>query len=199
MKIKTLIITAVITLSVLVGVQTANAADENIVPAIIGVIDIQKIHVNSKAIQSIREKRDEYIQKYQSEAAAEEKRIRGADKDLANQRDIISAEAFDKKAKVLRAEMIAFSRKVQAQKAAIEKSFMQALSDYQTKSLMPIVMEIAKKKGVNIVLNKSQVLIYDSEKMDITEEVLKTANDKAPKASFPKPEIKKKKSAKTKK
>ncbi|MCP4393086.1 MAG: OmpH family outer membrane protein [Alphaproteobacteria bacterium] len=173
--------------------SNAFAANDKLDPAVIGVIDIQKIHVKSTAIQSIRSKRDGYIEKYRSAAVKEEQRIREADKKLAKQKGVLSEEAFNKKAKALRAEMIAFSRKVQAQKAAVERSFMQALSDYQKKYLMPIVMEVSKAKGVNIVLNKSQVLIYDSEKMDITKEVLEATNKKAPTAKFPEPVVKTKK------
>ena len=55
------------------------------------------------------------------------------------------------------------------------------------KHLIPIIAEVGKKHGVNIVLNSAQAIFFDPN-MDMTSEIIKRLNKKVSSVKFPDPE-----------
>ena len=86
---------AVVALSGALCLPAASTLAQGQLPAAVAVVvDYTRIMRDSKAAKSIRDQIDTRRKVYQDQIAKEEKRLFDADKALAKQRSVLSAEAF---------------------------------------------------------------------------------------------------------
>ena len=98
-------------------VAAPGAVAETKVPApIIAVIDYQVILRKSSAIKSVREQAEMHRKKLQSEITNKEKKLRADRQALAQQRVVLSPEAFAKRQSELQSKMIEVQGQVQVRK-----------------------------------------------------------------------------------
>lgn len=154
--------------------------------ATIGVIDLQRIMAEVSVGASIQTEHDKYLQKYQSDAQAEERALQQeAQKVLGSERDQKS-EAFMKKRQEFERKVNTFQMKV----ASLRRNLDRALSLAQGEVYKVIIQkaeEVAMERGVNLVVYKHQTLLFDP-RMEMSEEVLKRVNETLTKVDFPDPE-----------
>lgn len=173
-------IMAFLQLSLLVAVAalfapwaSAQAADPTI-----AVLNIQEIMRQSKAAQSVRKQLESKQQQFQQEMGTKEEALQKEDQELAKQRSLLSPEAFQEKVEKFRNKATAMQKDVRSKKSQLDKAFGQALSDIQ-KAVHDIVEDIAKQKGLQLVVPTSQ-LLYADPALDISEEVQKKLDQKLP-------------------
>ena len=149
----------------------ALAADgDKLPPAVVAVIDYQRILLESSASKSIAEQMDQRRKAFQDEIGKEEQRLHEARKSLGKQRSILSTEAFETKQDEFEAEYAGVRELASDRRKQLEDASAEALNEVKG-ALVEIVTGIAEERGFNLVLPASQVLFF-ARQIDLTEEVL---------------------------
>ena len=147
-------------------------------PVSLAVVDFRGVLAKSDAARNIRsavdEKREE-LRKYFLEV---ENSLRDEQKDLSKKRSIVTAEAFEQRARKLKEKAQSAQKLAQTSNQKLKKSFDQAMDKVQ-KELLRTVAEVAEESGVGVVLFRSAIVIA-VKKLDISKEVLKRLNKKLP-------------------
>jgi outer membrane protein len=147
----------------------------------IAVINYQQILHDSTAGKSVKDQLDAKQKAFQSEMSKKEDELNKEQENLAQQRAVLSPDAFEKKAKEFRAKTNAAQRDVQAKHNALDGALFSASNEIQ-KTVLEIVGKMAKERGYTVVLPTSQ-LLYADPKLDITADVLSKLNATLPKVS----------------
>ena len=147
-------------------------------PVSLAVVDFRGVLAKSEAARNIRsavdEKREE-LRKYFLEV---ENSLRDEQKNLSKKRSIVTAEAFEQRARNLKEKAQSAQKLAQTSNQKLKKSFDQAMDKVQ-KELLRIVAEVAEETGVGVVLFRSAIVIA-VKKVDISKEVLQRLNKKLP-------------------
>ena len=147
-------------------------------PVSLAVVDFRGVLAKSEAARNIRsavdEKREE-LRKYFLEV---ENSLRDEQKNLSKKRSIVTAEAFEQRARNLKEKAQSAQKLAQTSNQKLKKSFDQAMDKVQ-KELLRIVAEVAEETGVGVVLFRSAIVIA-VKKLDISKEVLQRLNKKLP-------------------
>ena len=147
-------------------------------PVSLAVVDFRGVLAKSKAAVSVRKQLDSERSKYKEEFAEIEKKLRIAQQKLAQQRAIVTAEAFEKRARELKDKAREAQKRAQATNQLLKKSFDQSM-DKIRKHLLKIIAEVAEETGAGVVLFRSAIVIA-VKKLEISQEVLKRLNEKLP-------------------
>jgi Skp family chaperone for outer membrane proteins len=147
----------------------------------IAVINFQQILHDSSAGKSVKEQLDAKQKTYQAEMSKKENELNKESENLAQQRAVLSPDAFEKKAKEFRAKTNDAQKEVQIKHNELDYALNSSLGEIQ-KTVLEIVANMAKQHGYSLVLPSSQLLYADS-KLDITNEVLSQLNAKLPKVN----------------
>ncbi len=166
---------AMLALLLLAVASPASAADYTIKAA---AVNIQKIMRDSQAAQSVRTQVEAKRGTFQKEMSELEEQLRVKNQELAKQRTLLSAEAFEEKRKQFRADVGEAQKKVQEKRIALDKAFSETLGQIQA-ALNEIVAQLAQEKGFNMAIPTSQIL-YAAPELDVTDEVLVRLNKKLP-------------------
>lgn len=153
---------------------------------VIGVIDLQRILRDASAAQGVRAEREKYVTAYQSDAAQVEQELRAADQELARLRAGSSPEEFAVKRREFQDRVATSQREVQTRRRNLERAFGAAMSEVQQATIQ-VADDIAAAAGVNVILYRSQVFLFDNG-MDLTDEILLELNERLPTVAFPDPE-----------
>jgi outer membrane protein len=158
-------------------------AQETLPPAVVAVIDYQRILREAKAARAIRDQVESRRQLYQDEIAGEEQRLHEADKELARQRGVLSAEAFAERRSAFEAEVAAVQRMVQERRRQLDQVAASSLNEVRS-AMIEVVGELSDARGFNLVVPTSGLLLF-SPKIDLTDEVLARLDRKLPNIRVP--------------
>ncbi|MEO1531938.1 MAG: OmpH family outer membrane protein [Pseudomonadota bacterium] len=121
----------------------------------------------------------EEVDRVQAELAAEEE-------ELARIRGTLPREAFEERADIFRERVQRERRAAQAKAAAIDKVFREARRELVAR-LQPILEEVRRRKGADVIINAESVLTARSE-ADVTSEVLLVYDARVPPPTITMPE-----------
>jgi Skp family chaperone for outer membrane proteins len=155
-----------------------DAGAQKLPTTVAAVIDYQRILRDAAAAKSIREQIEARRQAYQEEVSKEEQRLHEADKAFAQQRSVLSPEAFAEKRRDFEQEVAEVQRLVQERRRELDSTAAAALNEVKT-ALIEIVTSIAEERGFNLVLPSSEVLFF-ARSLDLTEEVLAKLDARLP-------------------
>ena len=147
-------------------------------PVSLAVVDFRGVLSKSEAARNIRSVVDEKRQELRKYFLEVENSLRDEQKDLSKKRSIVTAEAFEKRARKLKEKAQSAQKLAQTSNQKLKKSFDQAMDKVQ-KELLRTVAEVAEESGVGVVLFRSAIVIA-VKKLDISKEVLKRLNKKLP-------------------
>ena len=147
-------------------------------PVSLAVVDFRGVLSKSEAARNIRSVVDEKRQELRKYFLEVENSLRDEQKDLSKKRSIVTAEAFEQRARKLKEKAQSAQKLAQTSNQKLKKSFDQAMDKVQ-KELLRIVAEVAEESGVGVVLFRSAIVIA-VKKLDISKEVLKRLNKKLP-------------------
>ena len=147
-------------------------------PVSLAVIDFRGVLAKSEAARNIRSAVDEKRQELRKYFLEVENNLRDEQKDLSKKRSIVTAEAFEQRARNLKEKAQSAQRLAQSSNQKLKKSFDQAMDKVQ-KELLRIVAEVAEESGAGVVLFRSAIVIA-VKKLDISKEVLQRLNKKLP-------------------
>jgi len=169
-----------------VGVLGEAQAQEDFPNSAIGIIDMQRILRDSTAARGVDRDRQDYLESYNKETAAEEQALREKQRQLAIGPNQQPTPEDEQRVRDFRAEVAAFERKVAERRRNLERALSQALAQVQ-QMITVVADEVASERGVNLVLYRSQVPLFDP-RMEMTEDVLSRLNERLPSVSFPDPD-----------
>lgn len=157
-------------------------------PAKIVVVDMQKLLESSTAAGGIKEQAKKERDSYQAAVSKEEEQLRKEEAKLAEQRTILTPEAFGEKSRQFKDKVAKVQRDFQEKRGAQEQTLKQSL-DQVNQVIFEIIDNLAQEEGFDVAVPTSQIL-YATKKLDITDKVLERLNQKLPKLA-PKSEEKK--------
>jgi outer membrane protein len=173
---KTAALAALLMLSV--GVSTPAPAQQEPVPAVVGVLDVELVLRDSKAGKSIRAQYDKQRDAFKAEVNKQLKAFRDQEKKLVAQKDKLSAEEFEKKT----AELNKQGKDTEKTLAQRERQLDENASKAQAtifETMRVVTRDIATARGLTLVVTKTAALVY-SPSYEITAEVLKNLDAKLP-------------------
>ncbi|MEM7225868.1 MAG: OmpH family outer membrane protein [Pseudomonadota bacterium] len=149
----------------------------------IGIIDAQRIYREATAVKSLQQQIDQQRDKFQRELREKEKVLRDADQELARQRAILSADAFNKRRKDLETQVSALQSEVRARKDRLDKAFAEGMKQVRA-ALIEVSREISEQKKLYLLIEKSSVVLVKPE-LEHTGEALKKLNERLPRVTLP--------------
>ena len=186
-SMRTWIIALAVAITAAVGgiaipVHSAVAQAAQNVPLVVGIVDVQKILANSLAGQSLEKAWSGKSKTLNAEIGKAEQELRARRQKLDQQRSSLPPADYQAQMVLLEKDVVAaresFSTKrknlVQAKNKGLEQIF---------KTLYVVIDDVAKKKGLTLVLNRSLVVLT-AENWDITAEVQKGLDAKLPKVGM---------------
>ena len=147
-------------------------------PVSLAVVDFRGVLAKSEAARNIRSAVDEKRRELRKYFLEVENSLRDEQKDLSKKRSIVTAEAFEQRARKLKEKAQSAQKLAQTSNQKLKKSFDQAMDKVQ-KELLRTVAEVAEESGVGVVLFRSAIVIA-VKKLDISKEVLQRLNKKLP-------------------
>lgn len=147
-------------------------------PLPIAILDVQGVLKRAKAAQDIRSQIETLRTAFQKDVREQEQTLRKADQELAQQRAILSAEAFAARRKEFEGRARAAQQKVQERKRGLERMFGAAMLKVQ-RAMEEITADIAKERNLAIVLPRQTVVLSET-RLDISKEVLTRLDRKLP-------------------
>lgn len=159
------------------------AQAEPLPPSVIAIIDYQLILREATAARSIREQIEERRRAYQEEIAAEEQRLHEAERELARQRTLLSAEAFAERRRAFEDDVGQVQRMVQQRRNELDEVSAVALDEVRD-ALVDVLSDLADEYEFNVVIPSSGVLVYKPE-IDLTGEALGRLDANLPSVSVP--------------
>lgn len=154
------------------------------VPLVVAVLDVNFILRESSAAKAVRDQVDKQRDAYQADLVQQENALRETDKQLAQQRATLSQEEFAKRRNELNQKIDLLRQESDKRKQQLEKAFNTGMQQV-TKALEGVLADIAKQRGLTLVLNKAMVPL-SANNLDITQEALKALNAKLPTVAVPK-------------
>jgi outer membrane protein len=179
-------LTAIAALFVVVVSASHAMAQEQLPTPVLGVVDTDRILQESLAAKGVRLERDKYANQYQSQVKEMESSLRTEDQELSQQRGVLAPEVFQQRAQGFQQKLAEFQTQIQDKQERLDFAFQQAMQEIGS-TIMVVSSEIAKQRGINAVMARSQLMIFDPS-MDITRPVLEKLNERLPSVVFQNPE-----------
>lgn len=151
----------------------------------VGIIDLQHILQGSTAWQGVNADRQRFLDDYNKQTAEEEQALREEQRGLAIQPNQAPTPELQQKARAFREKVAAFEQKVADRRRNLERALSIAMSEVQ-QMISVVADEVATERGINLVLYRSQVPLFDS-RMNMTDDVLARLNDRLASVEFPDP------------
>lgn len=147
---------------------------QSIPQPVVMVIDTARIMGEAQAMKAIRDQIDQLRGSYQSEIKKEEDELRRADQEMAQQRQVLSPEAFNQRRQDLQQRAAALQVKARTRRSQLDQALRDAVQEVRAR-LLKIVEAVAQRHGANIVVQKSD-LVYADSRTEFTDEVLRQLN-----------------------
>ena len=163
----------------------AMAATAKVPAASVMVVDIPKVISESRQTKKIRETRETFAEKFRKEFDAEGAKLREEEKQITDQRTVLSPEAFVEKQKAFNAKAASFEKRTRIRFLSLDTATDTAMKQVGM-HLAQIIRELAGEVGANIVLSRTQIEYFDPA-TDKTDIALERLNTKVKEITFPNP------------
>jgi outer membrane protein len=147
-------------------------------PLTVLVVDVQALLQNSKAAKMVRGQIEQKRNEYTKEISHQEEGLRAERDAIQRQQASLSADALNQKGREFQQKVNDLERNVQGKRQALEKSNGEALSKIQ-EEMLKIIADIAKQRKANLVLQRSDIVLFD-QSFDVTDEVLEKLDEQMP-------------------
>lgn len=144
----------------------------------IAIVNTEEIFSRAKAFQDIQKQVEERANALQQDNSKQQEQLQTEHKQIEAQRASLSEKAFTDKVNLLNKKYEDINKTSYMKRLVLDRAYKSAIKDID-EGFVSIVADIAKHKGLNIVLNKMHT-IYTSEGLNITDEVLSILNKQFP-------------------
>jgi Skp family chaperone for outer membrane proteins len=157
---------------ILTSFMTPNVFSE----ANIVYLDMKFIMNNSLAGKSIISQLNETQKKLSTEYIEKEKKLKSEEVKLVSQKNILVEEEYLKKVKILREKIQKHNKEKSISSTELNKKRIVAQTKLAT-AVTEIIANYAKQNSSKLIFKKESIIIGETS-LDITEEIVKTLNDK---------------------
>ena len=171
---------------VLGGISAYAQDNQQIPPAVIAVVDSQRVLINAQASQGIRTQVESIRDIYSQEIARLEDELRTSEQELQRQQAILAPEAFSQRMREFEDRVDYVQRLVEERNRQIDRAFNQAMDQVRAE-LFDLVVEMSEHRGFNIILERGD-LLFAVPGLDITDAVIATLDERLPNVFVPMPE-----------
>ncbi len=147
-------------------------------PVVLGIVDFTAVMIESKAGKGLKVQADKLAAAFEADFKKQGKAFNDAQRKLDEQRSTLTNEDLQKKVADLNAQGKKLKDGFDERKKNLDDAFNKA-RDQIKDALLQIVVDIAKKRGMTLVLNKGDTVL-SAEGFDFTDEAMKRLNDKLP-------------------
>jgi len=158
------------------------AAQAQDVPLVVGIVDVQKILENSLAGQSLEKAWSAKSKTLNAEIGKTEQELRARRQKLDQQRSSLPPADYQAQVAQLDKDVLAARKTISTKRKTLIQAKNKGLEQI-FKTLDSVIQDVAKKRGLTLVLNRSLV-VMTAEKWDITAEVQKGLDAKLPKVGM---------------
>ncbi len=152
-------------------------------PAVVAVIDYQRLLRESDAARSIRAQVETQRQAYEAEVEAERQRLAEADRQLDEQRGSLPPDAYRERLRAFEADVAEVQRLVQERRRQLDGASSAAFQRIRD-TVVQIIDALSDRYRFNLVLPRSEVLVFAPE-IDLTGEVMVELNERLPRVDIP--------------
>ena len=161
------------------------AQDAKLPTPVIAIIDGDMIANESLAGKGVVLEQSKYGEALKTFVTDNETKLRAEEQDLTRQRATLAPDVFEQKARAFQQK--AADLQMQVKQRSDQISFASQMAQRElTGNILQIGQEIAKQRGANIALNKSQVIMYEPA-FEISKQVLSTLNQRLTTIKFTDP------------
>ena len=161
------------------------AQDAKLPTPVIAIIDGDMIANESLAGKGVVLEQSKYAEALKTFVTDNETKLRAEEQDLTRQRATLAPDVFEQKARAFQQK--AADLQMQVKQRSDQISFASQMAQRElTGNILQIGQEIAKQRGANIALNKSQVIMYEPA-FEISKQVLSTLNQRLTTIKFTDP------------
>lgn len=154
------------------------APSANNPPLVLAVLDIQQIMQSSKAAKALKAAMDKQTAAYQAELAQQENALRNAEQQLMQQRAALPADQFEQKHNALAQKEDALRQTSDKRRQQLQEMYYGGITQIE-QVLRQVTAEIAKARGITLVVTKSSVLL-NATSYEITAEALQKVDARLP-------------------
>ena len=177
---------AVAMFALLTSGTAVHAQAEQLPVPVIGVVDADRVLQESLAAKGVRLERDKFATQYQSQVKDTEAQLRTEDQELSQQRSVLAPEVFAQRAQGFQQKFADYQVQLKDKQERLDFAYQQAMQEIGN-TMVIVASEVAKERGINVLMTRNQVLIFDPS-MDITNPVLERLNVRLATVAFQNPE-----------
>ena len=144
----------------------------------IAIVDVQEIMRESLPAKSVRTQMEALARKEQATFAEEEKALRTRDRELQQQRAILTPEVFGERQKALQTDIGLLQRKSRNLRVTLDQAFQRTMDQIQL-VLFDELRKLSTELDLNLIMNRSQIVIAVDD-FDITKLALERLNKRLP-------------------
>ncbi|MBE25067.1 MAG: hypothetical protein CMM33_06575 [Rhodospirillaceae bacterium] len=148
----------------------------------IGVVDRQQIMRDSEAGAGVRNEFEALEQTFRNEIGTRENGLRAQQEELNRQRSILTPEAFSDREAQFALKVEELQRDVAEINKQLDAMLQYGMRQIDMKTIQ-IIAEIAEAKNYTLVLDKTQLLMVNTD-YEFSEEVLTVLNERLPKVEI---------------
>ncbi len=161
------------------------AQDAKLPAPVVAIIDGDMIANESLAGKGVVLEQAKYAEVLKAFITDNETKLRAEEQDLTRQRATLAPDVFEQKARAFQQKAADLQMQVKQRSDQIAFSSQMAQREL-TGNILQIGQEIAKQRGANIALNKSQVIMYEPA-FEISKQVLGVLNQRVTTIKFTDP------------
>ena len=158
--------------------QVTSASAQSRPEFVVGVVDFDLIMKESKASKSVKAQYDKQRAAFKADLEQKRKAFKDETQKLGAQRGTLSDDDFKKKVAELDSKGKALENSLAQTRKALDASLTKAIGQIRS-ALLDIVADIAKKRALTLVLNKSN-MILSADAYDFTDEAITRLNATLP-------------------
>ena len=145
---------------------------------VIAIVDLDRIMQESVAYQKAAAQIDKIRQQTSDELRQRENELRDAEQELSRQQRLVTAEQFDQKRRDFQRRVGEAQQLAQTKKRDLDNVSNGAMNQIRN-AIVQVVGEIARERGINMVLPRAAVVL-ESPAFDVSSEVVTRVNQKLP-------------------
>ena len=143
----------------------------------IGIVDFRNILKNSKTMKIVGKEYLKYEKLLNTEIKNKEIQIRNKETDILKSKDKISKKVYNERKKKLKQEITKLQKFALDEKNKLKYSF-QKIQKKLNDVLANIIKDISKKRGIDIVVLKENIFLYNNTALNLSSEALKVFDEK---------------------
>lgn len=155
------------------------SAQQKAVPVTVGVLDADGISKTSKAFQSLLAQADKAQKQIKADFDSQQQRFDDEGRQLAQQKDTLSADDFQQKKRDLSQRARNQSEALKARQRTLDQGVAKGRAQV-LQAMVDVVKDVAKAHGLKFVVTQSITLYFDPSYDDITKEVKQKLDAKLP-------------------